>query len=343
MNLKKHTLILLTVLLFGYPPLATAEKSEAFNPDQDTGFYYTIQKGDTLWDLSEKFYNSQWDWPGLWEMNKQIKNPHWIYPGKKIRIFLKPAASSPKPLPEPERKTVDLPQEITPGFVYSKMNRVGFIKKKAVPSLGSILREQDGNLMMSTSDILYIKPSSPGALIPGQRFQVFTTKKIDEKINGRRFKGVQHLIKADIQVTASKNGYVTAVITDSFQDANVGDRIMAYYERPPELTVQQNPAPVDAAIICAQDHRLMVNDYAIAFINKGSDHDIYPGQIYSVRQENRSAFDAFDESIKALDSSVIQLEPLRSGKLIVLHTEDIASTVMILSSVRDIHPGDMVR
>ncbi len=343
MNIKKLVLIILPFILFGHPPMAAAEKSEAFNPDQDTGFYYTIQKGDTLWDLSEKFYNSQWDWPGLWEMNKQIKNPHWIYPGKKIQIFLKPVASAPKPRPEAVLKTEDQPRKITPGFVYSKMSRVGFIKKKAVPSLGTILREQDGNLMMSTSDILYIKPGSPDVLVPGRRYQVFTTKRINEQFKGEQFKGVQHLIKADIQVTASKNGYVTAVITDSFQDANVGDRIMAYYERTPELTVQQDPDPIDAAIICSQDHRVMINDFVLAFINKGADHDIHPGQIYSVRQENRSAFDAFDESIKAIDSNDIQLEPLTSGRLIVLHTEDIASTVMILSSVRDIHPGDMVR
>lgn len=342
MNLKKLVLIFLIFLFFGHPPLVTAEKSEAFNPDQDTGFYYTIQKGDTLWDLSEKFYNSQWDWPGLWEMNKQIKNPHWIYPGKKIQIFLKSAASSPKSS-EPVLKTDDPTRKIIPEFVYSKMNRVGFVKKKAVPSLGTILREQDGNLMMSTNDILYIKPDSPDALVPGRRYQVFATKKIKEHFNDEQFNGVQHLIKADIQVTASKKGYVTAVITDSFLDANVGDRIMAYYERTPELTVYPDPDPIDATIICSQEHSLMINDYAIAFINKGSDHDIHPGQIYSVRQENRSAFDAFDESVKALDSYDIQLEPLTSGRLIVLHTEDIASTVMILSSARDIHPGDMVR
>ena len=65
----------------------SSNNDEEFVPGTDSGFFYTIKKGDTLWDLSQKFYNSQWDWPGLWEMNEDIKNPHWIYPGKKIRIF----------------------------------------------------------------------------------------------------------------------------------------------------------------------------------------------------------------------------------------------------------------
>ncbi|MFK5953410.1 MAG: LysM peptidoglycan-binding domain-containing protein, partial [Desulfobacterium sp.] len=58
--------------------------TEMVETDQGPVFYYTIQKGDTLWDLSQKFYNSQWVWPGLWEMNHQIKNPHLIYPGNRI-------------------------------------------------------------------------------------------------------------------------------------------------------------------------------------------------------------------------------------------------------------------
>ena len=35
--------------------------------ESETGFYYTIQKGDTLWDLSQQFSDSPWLWPELWE------------------------------------------------------------------------------------------------------------------------------------------------------------------------------------------------------------------------------------------------------------------------------------
>ena len=47
---------------------------------------YTIQKGDTLWDLSQKFLNSPWYWPKIWSLNPGIENPHWIYPGNRIRV-----------------------------------------------------------------------------------------------------------------------------------------------------------------------------------------------------------------------------------------------------------------
>jgi hypothetical protein len=47
---------------------------------------YTIQKGDTLWDLSQKFLNNPWYWPKIWSLNPSIENPHWIYPGNHLRI-----------------------------------------------------------------------------------------------------------------------------------------------------------------------------------------------------------------------------------------------------------------
>ncbi|MBU0969948.1 MAG: LysM peptidoglycan-binding domain-containing protein [Proteobacteria bacterium] len=303
---------------------------------QDSGFYYTIQKGDTLWDLSQRFYNSQWDWPGLWEMNKDIKNPHQIVPGTKIRVFLK---SEIPPNPAKEEITETQGPKITPSFAYSQMDHIGFIRKTAESSLGNILREKDGNLMMSVDDIIYIKPTGSGNLIPGKRYQIFTTEAIKETINGQVFKGVKHLIKAELKVLEHNVSYVTAVITKSFRDANVDDRIMAYYERPALLSVQENPAPIDAAIICSEDNTIMVNDYKIAFINKGKLDNIIPGQIYSVLQENKSALGASDS---IWPPKTVPLAPLNSGKLIVLHTEDMASTVMILSSKKDIYPGDMV-
>ncbi|MCG8633558.1 MAG: LysM peptidoglycan-binding domain-containing protein [Desulfobacterales bacterium] len=316
---------------------AGEQEPQVFDINEDSGFYYTIQKGDTLWDLSQKFYESQWEWPGLWEMNKDIKNPHWIYPGNKIRVYLKPDTRQKFRSAEaaPEQETVQAPQKITPTFNYTAIDRIGFIKEEEIDSLGTIIRERDGNLMMSANDIIYIKPAAGSALVPEERYQVFTTEPVNKKFNKKRFKGIKHIIKAEIEVLEATEQYAKALITTSFKDATVGDRIMAFYEREPMLPVQETPPPIDAVIISSEDNTLMVNDYRIAFIDKGKNDDIRPGQMYDVfqTQEKRSAFDGAD---------AIVLDPLNSGRLIVLHTEDISATVMILSSKRDIHPGDMV-
>jgi peptide methionine sulfoxide reductase MsrB len=55
--------------------------------ETETGIYYIVQPGDTLWDLSQKFSDSAWLWPDLWNENQQITNPHLIYPGDRIKLY----------------------------------------------------------------------------------------------------------------------------------------------------------------------------------------------------------------------------------------------------------------
>jgi hypothetical protein len=47
-------------------------------------FAYRVQKGDTLWDLSEEYLKDPFLWPDLWKVNPHIEDPHWIYPGDSI-------------------------------------------------------------------------------------------------------------------------------------------------------------------------------------------------------------------------------------------------------------------
>ncbi|MGH9465443.1 MAG: LysM peptidoglycan-binding domain-containing protein [Thermoanaerobaculia bacterium] len=47
---------------------------------------YTIVRGDTLWDLSNRFYGDPYLWPQLWEANRYILDAHWIYPGDPLVV-----------------------------------------------------------------------------------------------------------------------------------------------------------------------------------------------------------------------------------------------------------------
>lgn len=60
------------------PQSPIAFKSDA--PDR-----YVVVRGDTLWDIAERFTDSPWRWPEIWNFNReQIRNPHWIFPGDVI-------------------------------------------------------------------------------------------------------------------------------------------------------------------------------------------------------------------------------------------------------------------
>src|SRR6476661_5543146 len=70
----------------GGDQVRTTAPAEGGN-DTAPGEVHTVQKGDTLWDLSQQYLGSPWYWPKVWSYNPEIANPHWIYPGNKVRFF----------------------------------------------------------------------------------------------------------------------------------------------------------------------------------------------------------------------------------------------------------------
>jgi hypothetical protein len=47
---------------------------------------YLVKDGDTLWDLSGRFYGDPYLWPQIWEQNRYIQDAHWIYPGDPLVV-----------------------------------------------------------------------------------------------------------------------------------------------------------------------------------------------------------------------------------------------------------------
>src|SRR5262249_6476718 len=39
---------------------------------------HSVRRGDTLWDISIRYFQDPYEWPRVWSYNPQIQNPHWI-------------------------------------------------------------------------------------------------------------------------------------------------------------------------------------------------------------------------------------------------------------------------
>lgn len=334
-NVFRFAVFLLTFLVF---PAGTAVAQSDINDSlgQDkSGFYYTIQKGDTLWDLSQKFYNSQWDWPGLWEMNDRIKNPHLIYPGKRIRVFLKKE----KELEKAAQKEIPEKEEITPTFSYPKMDSLGFIKQRPVSPLGSVIRSIKDDRLISENDAVYIESSGTDRLAPGMTCRIYETRKIEEEYHGRTFEGVLHIIKGTLEVTGAEDGYYTGKITESFTAIHPKDLIMEHDQRSGKLPVKADPPSIEANLVCNDNDDMLLAADSVAYINQGGSDNIRPGHMYTVYRDPDAAASTFGAE------TAIELSPEKVARLIVLHTEDISSTVMILKNAKDmvVEPGLPVR
>ncbi|MCP4373030.1 MAG: LysM peptidoglycan-binding domain-containing protein, partial [Deltaproteobacteria bacterium] len=153
--------------------------------ETETGFYYTVKKGDTLWDLSQKFSNTPYLWPDLWSDNSQITNPHLIYPGQRIRLFRrtdiekearpiieeKPIETKAPPLEVEPEEVPQITTQETPDFKpvsktyrYPSIDRVGFIKKKALAPEGFIFKVKEDKLLIAAGDIIYISQNKSNPL-----------------------------------------------------------------------------------------------------------------------------------------------------------------------------------
>ncbi len=150
---------------------------------------HVVVKGDTLWDISAKFFKDPWKWQQIWGLNKDtIKDPHWIYPGDVVmldratgtlRIGDAPqqAAVSESTATVPVDEIVKLSPRARE--VPSERNSIPVIPLNAIgPFLGKPLVVEDADLssaptivgtyehreLLSTNDVAYVKnmPSNKG-------------------------------------------------------------------------------------------------------------------------------------------------------------------------------------
>ena len=333
-------------------PIHLVAQESAPTIDHEAGFYYQIQKGDTLWDLSERFFDSPWLWPELWKENTQIPNPHWIYPGERIRLFQekgsdkfslqRPAAPMPAEQPAATASpAVDVekePVQKRPYYFYAPIDRVGFIRKAPVVPVGSIFAVKDNKQLISENDIVYIKanPDQPVSMMPGSRYTAYRTMKPtpDKKVNARL--GTQYYLLGTLEVIKVEPRYATAKVVAAHRAIRPDDLIMRYEPRARRIPLAASPEGLRGQIISGEEHQTLIGDHHIAFIDKGAQDQILPGQRYAIFYQRQ-------ERIGAASREAVDLPPVDHGAMIVLHTELQTSTVLITKSHRNISVGDMFR
>ncbi len=300
----------------------------------ESGFYYTIQKGDTLWDLSEKFSDSPWAWPEMWQYNPHIKNPHLIYPGQKILIYKKEWEGEEKQ-PVPVMDTP--PKKVQTYQSFANINRIGFIREKAVAHLGTIFKVQGDAVLIDNASLVYIYPE-PGAppLSVGSKYTTFRT--IDPVSGPETDKdyGVQHFLTGVVEITAVEPEFAMGKVIYSFRDILINDHLMPYEQTSVNIPIKESKQGVVGQIIKPEEDENMIGQYSIVFIDKGEIDGIEPGQSYSI---------FLHETARPNPEKLtkVYLTPFHIGELIVLHTEKTTSTALITKSAQQIEPGNLVR
>jgi hypothetical protein len=334
LRVKMCVSIYVMMLLAAAFTLAVAEGEKAFK--HETGFYYTVQEGDTLWDLSQKFSDSAWLWPEMWRENSQIANPHRIYPGERIRLYRRTGSQKVagqktgqkigKPLPA-KSSLDDLIH-----YNYAALDRVGFIRKTIVASHGSIFKVQETKEMINTGDIVYIRPEGDAPLAPGKRYTIFRPL---DPIKDRRtnaYIGIQHLLNGVVEITQVEPLYAIGTIIATYRPIELEDMLMPYYRRLPKVIIKDSPNGLKGKIIDSEEHNRLIGHNMIAFIDKGKKDGVQPGQFYNV-------YDQVKERVRPKGKEETLLLPVDFAELLVIHTENTTATVIVTTADREFEPG----
>lgn len=350
----RYAAVLSLVLLISSAVSGLAETAQEIS--SETGVYYTVKKGDTLWGLSKKFSDDPFTWPDLWSKNGQLKNPHLIYPGQKIKLVHRSDLDRYGTTGEGQMTAMDdsgaveataaVAQEEPRRYYYSKIERVGFMKKEPVTPHGTVFKlKGTDQLMLGEGDIIYIKSSEETPLVIGARYVSYrtvtprqiTSRLMDvdrKKLNRVRGEiGTQHYLSGVVEILSEKNGFFIARITDSYRAIKLNDKIMPYKKRSRYIPVLPGLESMMGEIIVAEEGETTFGQDMTGFINRGTKDGVLKGQTYTVfYNETKASDDLFHG--KALKV------PVSIGDFIVVDAQEETATVLVTYSTQGFSPGD---
>jgi len=338
-NLLAFICILTSLIIL---PAGLSAQESRKTLEHEIGVYYTVQQGDTLWDVSKRFSDSPWLWPELWKENRHIANPHVINPGERLRLFYNKETDlivEAKQKPE-ENKVIAQAKETSKKNViyynYPAIDSIGFIRKELVAPNGSIFKVKDDKVLISVGDLLYIKPESNSNFTPGTKYIVYRT--LEPLINKETeaLIGYQHYLTGIVEIKKIEPLYVVAEVIMSFKEIALTDLLMPYKPKSSQIPVIEGVKGIEGTIIASEEKRAIIGDNTVAFIDKGEADGVKPGQFYSIFYQEK-------KNISPDIKEEIYLDPVDFGKVFVLYTEQATSSVLVTKSDKSINIGAKIR
>lgn len=321
---------LAALMLLMLPAAVCADSIEDHIVETETGIYYIVQPGDTLWDLSRQFSDSPWLWPDLWNENQQITNPHLIYPGDRIKLYRRSDLSrmqEPSGQLGPAGKT----------FNYIDIDAVGFIRRPALAPSGTVIDVKRTKSLLSDYDEIYIAAESGHDFSVGARYTVYRTVGEIRDNETRALIGTQHLLLAVVDITQVTPDVAVGTVDKTFRAFEVGDLVTPYLKRPAEFEIKESVPGLEGKLIATEDHHNMIAQDHTAFIDKGKMDGVEVGQYYSIYTQETNRV------VRNGREKVLELPPQKLGSVLVLHTEENNATALVVQSETGIDAWTPIR
>jgi hypothetical protein len=319
---------------------------------------YTVQRGDTLWDISKLYLTSPWRWPELWGMNlDQIRNPHLIFPGQvlelvkvgdraMLRVAQPGSGDTVRLSPRVRSELLDngaiasIPLHLIGPF----LNEAVVFDTDELDRAPRIVATQEGRVLLSRGETAYVRGDLGGA----RSFRLFREPKplldpLTKEILGyeARYVGTANYERpAEDGVSADGKPVVvpaTFRIADLRVEAGIGDRLHPVPQQDLSAYAPHAPAQaVDGHIVSIYGEALSAGQNQIVALNRGARDGLERGHVLALWRAGRDAVDTTTAGVR----TPMRLPDERHGLLFVFRVFDRVSYALIVSVQEPVRAGD---
>jgi hypothetical protein len=292
---NRNLFLCLVGLLFA-GSLAAATDAVTLKPGHPT--QYTVQRGDTLWDISGRFLDRPWLWPEIWQANPQIKNPDLIYPGDVLELVYVDGRPALRHRGGGAGGVVKLSPRIrsTPAVTAIPtvpMDAIGpFLSRPVVVDAEEtlntapyVLAFPDERISVGAGDRLYARfVNSP----VGSKFDI--VRAAGDLLDGDSGEvlgyGAAFIGTASLQAPGEP---ATLVVTRADREIFPGDRLIAATEDEPfqNFHPKPPPVPVHGNIIAVIGGVAEIGQYNVVVLDRGTSDGVEPGTVLRIDRRGR--------------------------------------------------------
>ncbi len=305
---------------------------------------YTVERGDTLWDITGRFYGDSYEWPRVWSYNPEITNPHWIYPLDRVR--LRAAGDAPTTLQTTDTE-VRAPARAASGTVW--LREEGFLDEEALRDAGTIIGSSEEQMLLSTFDDVYVRFEDEAQVQVGREYTIYRPIEASEREPEESGDLVRIFGSVRLRTYDRDRGIGRATITEALDPIERGFHIAPIPRRFETVPPRENSQELEGEVVASLRPTRIHADQQVVFVNVGAEQQVQLGnRFFVVRRgddwrESLSGGLDYGEAVDspAPDASLFPPEVVAEGR--VVDVRERTATLLITGATREVAVGDQVQ
>lgn len=304
---------------------------------------YVIQKGDTLWGLSDKFLNNPRYWPNLWAKNPEVTNPHFIYPGQTVRfvngkleVVAAPEEAGGQKASSAGQLVQTAEADVAEEKNFTVRGNEGWLMEKDTLPTGRIIAGQHGRLVLGEDDTVFTDIGTSHGGNDGSKYTILRkSKQIKHPVTGDDL-GYKVYPLGALQLTHATELNSRGIISTSFKEIEPGDLLVPYQQvKRRTVALKMVSRPLRGYLVESATGTTALATGDVVYLDLGTSQGAEPGNLLYVIRKVEIEKMLVDRYVGQLPSEVI-------GAVVIVEAGINSSTAIVVKSIDAIFKGNEV-